>query len=388
MKKFWHSGHLNISGETGDHEQPVGNINLAYVHEVRRPSVLEVISEGNSEDETDQTFSKESEGEIKDDSFRIARVDKELTGFKMSPQLKKCLSKKVSIQDGEDFVLEEGNCSPPEIDIWDRPSSKISRADLLPYLLEKMDDVDDACVDENCPYNRWLYAGKEQPDESDLETWEVSNLPDFSIPRPSLSGFDSASFSQTRDNFSSLEGSKVSRATNSVLESTKVSQVINLNGSARSKDPFLVLPRTNSTSISSQDSSCSFSTIPIGSNTSTYPIITLSKTARLPEKKNTPSALCCIPTLRQKPEEEYKSYSLKELSRPSSSCSCTHSSGSSCTSCSTCILEHEDPTAPHAFTVQGRDTYQNIGNLFLLTYNFIKYFLSSIFSNLIFVSPA
>ena len=353
MKKFWHSGHLNISGEIGDHEQPVGNINLAYVHEGRRHSVLEVISEGSSEDEREQTFSKSSgtPGEkVKNDAFHVDRELKGVVGFKLSPQLTKSHPRR----DSNTQVKESGSDDDEqtEIDIWDRPKAGISRADILPYLLEKMNEVEDACVDENCPYNRWLYAGKEHPDRSELDEWEVSKLRDFSISRPSISGFEISSESQSRVNISSFEGSKVSKATNSVLESTKMSQDFNLNRSSRHKDPFTILPRTNSTSISSSDS---FSTVPIESNASTYPIITLSTRSRQTEKKRKPSrSLCCFPVSENKSEEEYKSYPLKELSRPPSSCSCSHSYSSSCSSCSTCILEHEDPTAPHAFTVQGR----------------------------------
>ena len=357
MKKFWHSGHLNISGEIGDHEQPVGNINLAYVHEGRRHSVLEVISEGSSEDEREQTFSKSSgtPGEkVKNDAFHVDRELKGVVGFKLSPQLTKSHPRRDSNPQVEESGSDDDESAQAqaEIDIWDRPKAGISRADILPYLLEKMNEVEDACVDENCPYNRWLYAGKEHPDRSELDEWEVSKLRDFSISRPSISGFEISSESQSRVNISSFEGSKVSKATNSVLESTKMSQDFNLNRSSRHKDPFTILPRTNSTSISSSDS---FSTVPIESNASTYPIITLSTRSRQTEKKRKPSrSLCCFPVSENKSEEEYKSYPLKELSRPPSSCSCSHSYSSSCSSCSTCILEHEDPTAPHAFTVQGR----------------------------------
>lgn len=357
MKKFWHSGHLNISGEIGDHEQPVGNINLAYVHEVRRQSVLEVISEGSSEDEREQTFSKSSGtpgGKAENDAFHVDRELKGVVGFKLSPQLTKSHPRRDSIQVEESGSDDEESAQAQrEIDIWDRPKAGISRAEILPYLLEKMNEVEDACVDENCPYNRWLYAGKEHPDRSELDEWEVSKLRDFSIPRPSISGFEISSDSKSRVNISSFEGSKVSKASNSVMESTKMSQDLNLNRSSKHKDLFTALPRTNSTSISSSDSIRSFSTVPIESNASTYPIITLSTRSRQTEKKRT-SSLCCFPVSGNRSEDEYKSYPLKELSRPPSSCSCSHSYSSSCSSCSTCILEHEDPTAPHAFTVQGR----------------------------------
>lgn len=289
MKKFWHSGTQQAAvarGEEGietasftlNSLQSDGRVNLAFENEQgRRPAHHHL--EAIEEEESDLSFNSNP-----------GTAAETVAGFKFSPKDDRLdqAGKAADHVDTDKFddELEDYN-------IMDAPSSKMSRARLLPYLLDSLQHVEEVCTDPDCPYNRWLYGEEEFPSEEHLSEWEEAV------------------------NQQSLSSQSISCNIPTSLESTRI-------------------PQNNSTLTNSDTSKQSSGPPPYtsGSYRSTYPIITLPKSAR--KQRNTKSGLTDV----KLPLPDANSVS---------GCSCETSSISSC---STCIHEPEDPTAPHAFVVQ------------------------------------
>lgn len=298
MKKFWHSGQQESRSEEGMESakyttkyttalQSDGQVNLAFENEqgVRRTSHLEAIEE----EQSDLSFHSETEAE--------------LNGFKFSPRLDQ-----VEPGDNTDSKDEYDEFDEMEdYNIMDPPRLKMSREKLLPYLLDRLQHVEDVCTDPDCPYNRWLYSKEEFPSDQCLLDWEDT------------------------PNQQSLLTQSIGYNNPSSLESTRI-------------------PQNNSTLTASDTSkqSCGPPPYTTGNYRANYPIITLPKSAR--KKRHSKSPIDGISDVKL-PLPEAVSLS---------GCSCETSSVTS--SCSTCIVEPEDPTAPHAFVVQDGAKKRGGGN--------------------------
>ena len=232
------------------------------------------------------------------------------------------------------FRLSPEPCKRPstdpanDYDLFDRPGPELSRAELLPYLLDNLEHVDDVCSEPDCPYNLWLYADQEYPAQLQLSDWEKKKLqtkiqiPRVALPAPKcLSGLDPSP-----------------PATSS---SESCSSPTNRSSA---------LPPYSETIISASQSA----SVSVNLEEPYYPIITLPRSKRDKSNGNSylrRSGLCCLPLeVQDKDPYAIKLGSLMTEPRPESSCSC--STRSSCSCCSSGIPEPEDPTAPHAFTVQ------------------------------------
>eukprot|EP00088_Acartia_fossae_P023348 TRINITY_DN24384_c0_g1_i1.p1 TRINITY_DN24384_c0_g1~~TRINITY_DN24384_c0_g1_i1.p1 ORF type:complete len:399 (+),score=94.14 TRINITY_DN24384_c0_g1_i1:138-1334(+) len=342
MKKFWHSGQLNISaggGVQGQEEDPQfldripyrlhphGNVNLVYEDEQRerRPSNLEAIEE---EGESTLSFSEEDE-EV---------VETAGGGFTVSPT--HGLDREDEVDhlpedepekdyDDDEDEDEEGSPSGSDdedaarvessfadgYDILVPPTAAISRSRLLPHLLSKLEEVEDVCTDPTCPYNLWLYEGDAPfPDDSDLAWFEHSRSGDDLM----------------KSGNSILDTSRRPGHLNPSLESTRIPHNVSnsFDQPTSSRTGSMGPPPPYTSQTSSKDNSS------YGLSSSTYPIITLPKSAR----PKSGLAGCLSPQTSS------------AVLRPVSACSCETSS--STTTCSTCIPEPDDPNAPHAFVVQ------------------------------------
>ena len=235
-----------------------------------------------------------------------------------------------------------------DYNLVDRPWPGLSRAELVPYLLDNLDKAGDVCREPDCPYNLWLYADHRFPTKTRLADWEGRSFdpaPDFSIPRVKLVGSTAASDSRAES------------------PGLVVGDEADCSRSTASKRSTVLPSYSEATSAASHSLSLPpFSHL----EDSVYPIVTLPKGKRVSlTSLRLSSGLCCIPaistTSSRKQQESLEVYAMtpsKPAPRPlsSSSCSCsTHSSSSSpsssCSCCSSAIPEPVDPTAPHAFTV-------------------------------------
>ena len=263
-----------------------GRLNLAYEseHAHRRPSVLEVIAEENPADE-----------------FGSGQQESSF-GFKLSPKTEKVR-----------YIEEDEERRRKEYNLLEVPGAKVSRAELLPYLLANIPHVDDVCTDESCPYNQWLYRDKEYPRESELSEWE--------------------------EKMQTVISSRLHPSYTECVNILSESMILN-PGRLHSEPP---------TSLPPPYSDISHSPTRLRSPTpdyTSYPIITLPKSARKKKTLLGRSTKGPAPVVKTKPSVDDSKSSSKSWS---SSCSCD--SGSSLSTCSSCIPVPVDPTAPHAFTI-------------------------------------
>jgi len=301
MKKFWlNSGHFSLGDLRGrDTEMSFtqrpqysascidGRVNLAYENE-QQPGRLENIEE------------EEEEGEA---SFASRPEQKGLPGLQVSPHRHAPVDGTAHGEEeaGDEDVWPGQNSEDEDdfkdYDIHQAPPAGISRARLLSQLFDKLDRIEEMCLEPDCPYNRWLYVDAHFPGEDMLLSWEQERW--------------------ERDH--RLEEGDSSRRTG-------------LEGGERLAD-ISSLSHTRKEDLTAS---------PYTPQSISYPIITLPRSVRksLKEKK---------PSLSSWPE-----------SRPSSACSCS-SRSSSHSSCSSCIPVPDNPNAPYAFTVKDRPPPANRG---------------------------
>jgi len=264
--------------------------------------------------------------------------------------------------------LEDITYSEIDVDPMRRPTSSVSRLNMIQRLTVEREKLGTLCQEEACPYNKWLYRGHKFPEDKTVELWELGDkkeekqtLETFSLPRVTLSSHRKPLGSNT---FSS-----------STHKSHKTS-----NSFHYSKSPYpfafpnpttsVYLPTFNPPESSGPPTP---STAPLppypwhlynsspatnhSSIASSYPIVTLPRSARKNHKKSTPSSSAQsyisgfykksppAPIFNMKPK-----FQVSSSSSSFSSCSCT----SSCSSCDTCTDLPLDPRSPYAFTQDTR----------------------------------
>ena len=269
-------------------------MNLAFENE-QQTSRLENIEE--EEEEAEASFGSQPEHQ------------RTLPGLQVSPHRQEPVhdgDKYPAAQETEDEAVFNGQSSEDEddfkdYDIHQRPPAGISRARLLSKLFDKLDNMEDVCLDPDCPYNRWLYMEAHFPGEDLLVGWEEERCDRWK------------------------EGGSTRKALPE--EGARLAEM-------KSAETTSSLSHTRPEDLAAATAS------PYTPQSISYPIITLPRSARKKEKKPAPS-----PWLD---------------SRPSSACSCS-SHSSSHSSCSSCIPVPDNPNAPYAFTVKDRPPPGNRG---------------------------
>jgi len=351
MRKFWLSGSADINKEDTEKDDDAGGgiVNNAFAEDEfdmsytrwKNLGVIEELEENIYGNKTKEVENKKTLSEDSGNEFS---------------------SKQSSATDSEDTTYSE-----IDIDPLQKPTRSVSRLNMIQKLTEERARLGTVCQEESCPYNKWLYRGHKFPEDKTVELWELGDkkeekltLETFSLPRVILSNHKKPVVSNT--------------FTSSTHKSHKTS-----NSFHYSKSPYpfafpnpttsVYLPTFNPPDSSGPPTPSTaplppypwhlYSSSPTASHSiaSSYPIVTLPRSARKNHKKSTPSssAQSCIssfykksppaPIFNMKPK-----FQVSSSSSSFSSCSCS----SSCSSCDTCTDLPLDPRSPYAFTQDTR----------------------------------
>eukprot|EP00088_Acartia_fossae_P030099 TRINITY_DN3106_c0_g1_i1.p1 TRINITY_DN3106_c0_g1~~TRINITY_DN3106_c0_g1_i1.p1 ORF type:complete len:378 (+),score=83.48 TRINITY_DN3106_c0_g1_i1:190-1323(+) len=249
-------------------------------------------------------------------------------------------------------VKSSSSSQPPPYDIYTPPKGSVDKEQFAAYMLENVEHGDDMCTDPGCPYNRWLYSGASYPTVQYVDEWEQD---------------------RTRRHFDRIEEIIMSPKSTAGLPRPKLSKCLEEDGGNGSIN-----------------------------STHSYPVVTLPKSLRdsLLEHDHVESSICCFGSHKKSEDAspkgpEYSINTSSGLPPPPydslppppprftashemrniesvcsdytaigdgggarsvcSTCPTTSSSASTRSSCSCCASsEPEDPTAPHAFTMDMR----------------------------------
>merc|ERR1719369_126957 len=301
-------------------------------------------------------------------------------------------SKNYSGTDSEETSTETYSEITDVVDPLRRPTSSVSRLDMIQKLTDEKDRLGVQCQEEECPYNKWLYKGHQFPEDNIVEHWELQDNNEkkrekfphenFSLPRVILSKQGQQRASSTLS-IPSLQN--YSRPEYPKQRATSTLSIPSLQNYSKSDYPFAFPSSTSSVYLptfkppeSSGPSSPSTAPIPPFapwhiynshsyrspstlsitspfSITSPYPIVTLPRSARKASRASSISRPN-FPTLFKKTAKPKTPpvpnfYMKSKISSPSSnsssssSCSCT-SSSCTCSSCSSCMDTPTNPRAP------------------------------------------
>jgi len=338
MKKFWQSNSPLTPTDT--ESKTAGLTNLGYTDEWVEPDRVETLSG--------------------------------LPSLEMIPKNKdrsRCPAYSTSLAsqtNSEAAELESVDETCRDYNIWEKPTTNLSRRQLLPYLLANLHHVEEVCRDSQCPYNRWLYCDADFPGQEELSRWEECR-PQWCVDPLT----DPASTGREDD----VTNGRCDRGESTVALGAPLNGAGGMSEApshpAPQSDGLLLIadrlqrPEFNLTNSPAKSNLSQFCMEGPDLSDQFYPIITLPKSARkkskmsrLAHKSSGPlSFLCCVNSdLR----ESHLGDKLAIGARPGSQCSCfTNSTGrsssvwpdNSSSTCS-CISTPLDPTAPHAFTVK------------------------------------
>ena len=185
------------------------------------------------------------------------------------------------------------------------------------------------CTDTNCPYNQWLYEGKQFPEYRLLKKWETELKKQFERNNPLASPFIKPELPLDPNNLARKIWSRSTPISNNSSQRSPSFSYFQFTGSkSQASTPQPVTP-TSQLPPYPYNSPSTLS--------SSYPIVTLPRSQR--KKNNTLNRTSIFGNIFSKPSELTPSYPGYSESKPrppscsSSSCSCNSSSLSSCSTC-------------------------------------------------------
>ena len=181
------------------------------------------------------------------------------------------------------------------------------------------------CTDINCPYNQWLYEGKQFPEYRLLKKWETELKKQFDRNNPLASPFNKPELPLDPNNLARKVWSRSTPISNNSSQRSPSFSYFQFNGS---KSQALGTPPITPNSQLPLYPYNSPSTL-----SSSYPIVTLPRSQR--KRNSTLNRASIFGNIFAKPSEVSPGFSESKPRPPScsSSCSCSSSSLSSCSSC-------------------------------------------------------